>query len=1025
MDQLVQSGEYLSGRYQLTKPYNRQLPYEGTELWAATDKLLGTEVRILLLHNELPVKQAVLDAARRTALVDGARVIRVLSVSDSPSSVYVATEVPTGTNLSESVNGTPLRVEQVHAIVGSVAETLGAARQRGLRHLHITPDRLWITPDNQVYVDGIGIAAALSQTQAPDMTPADVDRLEVHRLLGFAASLLTGTPLSSTENIDSLIADALTRPDLSPELHQALSRELDGFGAPLAGDLARELSPVPALNPESFLDSQATRFFSTEEIAAVGDDDASHDSSGPAASVGSPEPTNVQVGPDSDPSVTARFPKITAPLGGAAAAAAAGSTGTAATSEADANDATQSGDAELQEPYTGNGGSTPSEKPAAPAQEVPSPDESSRPFDEVISTDSPASPAPGLGSQASIGFAAGLAEAAQNQANASVPSPSTGAASPSDAAEEPYVAPTERRSEEPDEEEWHPETSEASEDSASTEDAPDVDPELGIVPQPSPGLAPQWIKPDDFARDLEAQAGGGHDSAAQSSIAETSSPETATSATEEELFTEDAESTEAESASTEPFSADSEVDEQHELPSEDVEAIPEELETEVALTSAATPESGAQEDDRELDDDGQPPTGVLAPVEMWGVSESQTETPQSADEATVHPAEDSVDSEEGAAGSDRETVVIQAVADDDDEQVPAAGEAVSTPESATEAADAIGESEDDASGEDISRQEAPPIIYPATPLPSQPSVTPAHPQSGPSTQQLPAQAGAPAAARLYPASAVHEAPDSGRATASEPGNGAGFAAPNGGAGRPTNPHGPGGAGGSGGPGGHGPEGPAKKYNASKVITLGAVILVALALVWAMFTLLRPTRTPDIQRPTASAQATAPVEETPASSPTPTPEPTQELPPPSISNVTLLNPQGAQLDPSNVGEQDSPATVPNAWDGNPGTVWRSWWYSNPNFVGKEGIGLEIQLAEEAQVSEVVLNVDGQGGNVQWRNTPPDSPNGGDVVAEGPMGAETILQAAEPLTGSTVVLWFNQLPVDSEGNNRINISEIQVR
>lgn len=894
MDQFVQSGQYLSGRYQLTRAYDQQLPYKGTELWAATDKLLGTEVRVLMLAPQIPVKQAVLDAARRSALVDGARLIRVLSVSDSADSVFVATEVPVGRNFASFLDGTPLRADQVHAIIGSLAQTLAAARQRGLRHLHITPESLWITPSNEVYVDGIGMAAALSNTQSPDMTPAEADRLEVRRLLGFAASLLTGSSLSDPDDVDTVIANALARQDVSPELRQALNGELDGLSEPLASTLAKKLAPTPTLDPAHFLDPHAARFFPTEQIRAV--DSASDDAGAEppvvppsngakavsAPSTDSPEPPTTpheQVGPDADPSKTARFPKITAPLGGVAAVGIAG------------------------------GADTTEVTPAAEADTADAATADTRSFDDVISAGSASSPAPGLNPTVSAGFAAGLAEAAQTQGLAGPGSVPTSSEDAADSAHSPVEA-----------------ESEVVDGSGES----DVDPELGIVPPPAPGLAPQWVKPDEFAREMQddprssstepndvAKSSGGTENLRASEEQAVENIVEPSETIDEDEPIDPAEPVESgedvEIDETKPDPADSEVVAGKEVPEVTVEPT----------TSTARPEF----DESPVADD---PYAAHVSTEDFPPMEA---TPEGAD-ANVDP---------------HPTIQFAPVT--------------------------------------VSSGEAP-AIQPTAALPSQQSVTPAHPVGG-----FP---GAP-----HRASA---SPD----PMSVPARGAGGP----GGGRPARPGNPGGSG--------------KKYNPSKVITFGAFILVAVALIWAVSTLFSPTSTPNITKPAVSAPATAPSDsEEPTTSQTPEPEPTQELPPPAISNVTLLNPQGAQLDPSNVAEQDSPATVPNTWDGNPGTAWRSWWYTNPSFVGKEGIGLEIQLAAEANVSEVVLNVDGQGGNVQWRNTTASAPNGGDVITEGAMGAETVLQAGDPLKTSTVILWFNSLPTDSEGQYRISISEVQVR
>ena len=90
-----------------------------------------------------------------------------------------------------------------------------------------------------------------------------------------------------------------------------------------------------------------------------------------------------------------------------------------------------------------------------------------------------------------------------------------------------------------------------------------------------------------------------------------------------------------------------------------------------------------------------------------------------------------------------------------------------------------------------------------------------------------------------------------------------------------------------------------------------------------------------------------------------------------------------------------------------------------------MGLEITLAAEANVSEVALNVAANGGNVQWRATDASKPSGGELIAESTMSSETILKAAEPVRTSTIIIWFNQLPVNGAGENRIELLEIEVR
>ncbi|MCF2707187.1 hypothetical protein I6E29_07915 [Arcanobacterium haemolyticum] len=221
-------------------------------------------------------------------------------------------------------------------------------------------------------------------------------------------------------------------------------------------------------------------------------------------------------------------------------------------------------------------------------------------------------------------------------------------------------------------------------------------------------------------------------------------------------------------------------------------------------------------------------------------------------------------------------------------------------------------------------------------------------------------------------------------------------------------------------------GPINKKNRSLswIFTTGAIVLVCVAAAWALLTFFAPTKEVELSKPRLTAEPTAQATESASATPSSTPT-TETLPAPTLSSITLLNPQGDLLDPATVAEQDSPSTVVNAIDGNPATSWRSWWYTNENFVRKEGIGLEIKLAAKAKVNEVDLQVNGQGGNVQWRNTTSATPNAGDVLAESAMSSATVLKAAEAQGTDTIILWFNSLPTDPEGNYRIDLVDITVK
>lgn len=214
--------------------------------------------------------------------------------------------------------------------------------------------------------------------------------------------------------------------------------------------------------------------------------------------------------------------------------------------------------------------------------------------------------------------------------------------------------------------------------------------------------------------------------------------------------------------------------------------------------------------------------------------------------------------------------------------------------------------------------------------------------------------------------------------------------------------------------------------------LGLIALAVLAAGWwAVKTLTADTTPVSTETSTAADGETTvdptadPTGENPTEEPTTEEPTTPDLPAPVISNVTLLNPNAADMDASNVAEQDSPWNVVRAFDGDPNSIWSTWTYVYQDFGRKQGLGLVIELEEEALVSEIELQVLGNGGNVQWRDTVAAAPDSGVVITEGPMSGSTVLTAPEPIATDTLIIWFTDTPVANDGGFRIDLQEIIVR
>ena len=147
----------LAGRYRLEQQLGAGV--DGS-LWRAVDETLERPVTVRVVSPEHPFAADVVDAARRAALVDDARLARVLDVGDADGTTYIVTEYVQGRPFEDFLRNGPLPAETVRRIVGETAQALERAGARGLHHLRLTPASVCIVPDGSVKLLGTAIEAA-------------------------------------------------------------------------------------------------------------------------------------------------------------------------------------------------------------------------------------------------------------------------------------------------------------------------------------------------------------------------------------------------------------------------------------------------------------------------------------------------------------------------------------------------------------------------------------------------------------------------------------------------------------------------------------------------------------------------------------------------------------------------------------------------------------------------------------------------------------------------------------------------
>ncbi|WP_129587621.1 murein biosynthesis integral membrane protein MurJ [Actinomyces minihominis] len=149
------------------------------------------------------------------------------------------------------------------------------------------------------------------------------------------------------------------------------------------------------------------------------------------------------------------------------------------------------------------------------------------------------------------------------------------------------------------------------------------------------------------------------------------------------------------------------------------------------------------------------------------------------------------------------------------------------------------------------------------------------------------------------------------------------------------------------------------------------------------------------------------------------KPEETAPPAAVPVIT-----SATIFSWNDDDGDHPELSAAILDADPGSVWRSRYFTENAFQPGSEIAILLSFAEPAVVSEVSLDVNGAGGEIIVLNASAGNPRDGEVLATGTANGNTVIKLAQPTEVSALGIKFNSLPVDDEGMNRAKISRIAV-
>lgn len=171
-------GDVLAGRYRLIDLLTES---GGGRFWRAHDNVLERFVALHVIAEDDPRAPLLLAAARESATVLDARILRVLDAEMQDGRCFVVNEWGTGTSLDILVtHGGPLGPRRAAWLAAEVAGAIATAHSRGVAHGRLNPENVLVDRLGAVRLIGLCVDAALHGLPAGRL---DQDRHDVGGLL--------------------------------------------------------------------------------------------------------------------------------------------------------------------------------------------------------------------------------------------------------------------------------------------------------------------------------------------------------------------------------------------------------------------------------------------------------------------------------------------------------------------------------------------------------------------------------------------------------------------------------------------------------------------------------------------------------------------------------------------------------------------------------------------------------------------------------------------------------------------------
>lgn len=240
-------GDVLAGRYRLADLLSET--GQG-RFWLAHDDILGRAVAVHVLDSDDPRAPDLMNAAKSSAAIVDARLLRVLDAETRGGIAYVVNEWGRGTSLDVLLaRSGPLEPRHAAWIVGEVAATLARAHELGHAHGRLNPENVLLDEGGSVRVIGFAVEAALYGL--PPGTPAD----DVIDLAGVLQAALTGTWSGSSESAVPRTPQAHGHPLRPRQVRAGVPKALDDLCDHILNPDARGRHQGPAIDARHVRDA--------------------------------------------------------------------------------------------------------------------------------------------------------------------------------------------------------------------------------------------------------------------------------------------------------------------------------------------------------------------------------------------------------------------------------------------------------------------------------------------------------------------------------------------------------------------------------------------------------------------------------------------------------------------------------------------------------------------------------------------------------------------------------------------------